>query len=378
MNALATDAELDALRTRADDVIDPLVRSLVAAPGAAGPLLGALFATDDVPTGDDRLRTLFEAIPAVPIQDRARVEEGQRLFQLYGPELLLILGCYALPAAYAAGDGVQVIHRARRLGDDAKRRLCETAQMVLNVMSPGGLEPNGIGTRAANKVRVMHALVRHHVRTQTTPAPWPTTLGEPINQEDLVGTLLTFSVLALDGLRKIGAPLTRDEELGYLEVWRHVGRLLGIDTALVPSDVGEAEKLAVRIGRRQIRPTAEGKELTHQLTRAVNALFPINGYGVSLMHFFLDESAFGVDLAEILDLPAANWTRTLVRARAGHKRFVLRWLNRIPGARARRRALARYFAQQLILLQRPDRQMPFLIPAGYLTAWRLRPPSSAA
>src|SRR5207237_333361 len=145
---------------------------------------------------------------------------------------------------------------------------------------------------------------------------WPDTFGTPINQEDLAGTLLTFSVLVLHGLRKIGARITADEEIGYLEVWRHVAVILGIDERLVATRVAEAERLAVRIGRRQIRRSDEGRTLARQLSKAVDGLFPIPGYGLSLMHFFLDDSLFGIDLASILELPPANWTRALVQARA--------------------------------------------------------------
>jgi ER-bound oxygenase mpaB/B'/Rubber oxygenase, catalytic domain len=363
-----SDVELDAFRSQGDRVLDPIVAHLGSSPGATAEMLAALFRTDHIPAGDARFQMMLDAVATPPVVDTARVEAGQRLFQLYGPEVLLILGCYALPAAYAAASGVQVIHRSRRLQDDAKRRLCETAQMVINVMQPGGLAEGGIGTRAAVKVRLMHALVRHHVQNVQSAAgrgPWTGAWGCPINQEDLTGTLLTFSLLVLDGLRKIGAQVSIEEERGYLELWRHVGGVLGIDARLTAACVADPAQLAVQIGRRQIRPCPEGRELAKQLAAAVDALFPLPGYGLSLMHFFLDDSAFGIDLATTLALPPPNWTAALVRTRAWQKRFALRWLNRVPGARTRRRFLARLFAQRLILLQHPDRHLPFEVPKQF-------------
>jgi hypothetical protein len=359
-----TDAELDALRREGDPALDPIAHRMLHGAGDSTDLLGILFRTDGLPVADLRVRAMLEAVPTRRV-DAALAHAGQRLFQLYGPEILLILGCYSLPAAYAAASGVQVIHRSRRMKDDSKRRLCETAQMVVNVMRTGGLAEDGIGTRSAVKVRLMHALVRHNVKNRVGQ-PWPDALGCPINQEDLAGTLLTFSFLVLDGLRKIGAELTDEDERGYLELWRQIGGILGIDERLASACARAPAQMATQIGRRQIRPCPEGKELARQLVDAVDALFPIPGYGLSLMHFFLDDSAFGVDLARILDLPPPNWTTGLVRARAMHKRFVLRWLNRVPGARSRRRVFARFFAQRLIKLQHPGGRLPFEVPPGLL------------
>ncbi|HWL85594.1 MAG TPA: oxygenase MpaB family protein [Polyangiaceae bacterium] len=378
MTHLVTDQELDVFRSQGDPLLDGLVASL--SPGAVGEMLGALFRSDHIPTDDPRFRALLDALSPIPLVNSQLVEAGQRLFELYGPEVLLILGCYGLPAAYAAANGVQVIHRARRLEDDAKRRLCETAQMVINVMRPGGLTPDGIGYRSAIKVRIMHALIRHHVRTASASdsrsAPWSSTYGEPINQEDLAGTLLTFSLLVLDGLRKIGVNFSDEEEIGYLEAWHHVGLIVGVDPRLAPRTLDEAKSLATLIGRRQFRPSPEGQRLTRELVRVTETLFPVPGYGTSLMHFFLDESVFGVNLAETLDLPPANWTRILVRARAAQKQVVLRWLNRVPGARGRRRAFASHFTQMMILWERPDKTSPFEIPADLAQRWRLTRPKA--
>ena len=363
------DAELDAFRQRTDEALDELVSGLP--PSEVGALLGALFRSDRVPEGNDRLRALLDRLPPVAVAEPGAVAAGQELFRLFGPESLLVLGCYSLPAAYAASNGVQVIYRARRLEDDGVRRLTETAQMVLNVMVAGGLEPGGIGARSVRKVRLMHALVRQHVRAMGCPG-WSSAFGEPINQEDLAGTLLTFSLLVLDGLKKVGAVISPAAEQGYYALWSHVGAVLGIDERLRPATAASAVALAARIGARQFRTSPEGQHLARELVEVNDSLFPVPGYGLSLMHFFLTETPFGVDLAEVLALPPPNWTRVLVRARAEQKRRVLGWLPRVPGAERRRRALSGFFAQRLILLQRPDKSSPFEVPPELWQRWRLR------
>lgn len=366
-------AELDSFRERTDDALDELVMRLPRE--QIGQMLGVLFRSDHVPESDAGLGALLERLPPVPVVEPDAVAEGQALFRLFGPECLLILGCYSLPAAYAAARGVQVIHRARRLEDDGLRRLTETAQMVINLMLLGGLEPGGIGARSARKVRLMHALVRQHVRSMPEPA-WSPAFGAPINQEDLAGTLLTFSLLVIDGLKKIGAVVSPSAERGYYALWSHVGAILGIDPRLRPATGEDAAALAARIGVRQFGASPEGQHLARELIKVNDALFPVPGYGLSLMHFFLRATPFGVDLADVLALPAPNWTRLLVRARAAQKRVMLDWLPRVPGAERRRRVLSGFFAQRLILLQRPDKVSPFEVPRELWQSWHLRGPGA--
>jgi uncharacterized protein (DUF2236 family) len=372
----ASEADLDALRLAGDPAVDDLVAAQAARSGdqVIGRLLGRLFQHTEMPD-DDPLVDAFTARFAAEARarsggDPARVAAGQTLFELYGPEVFLILGSYSLPLAYAAGNGVQVIHRARRLKDDPIRRLCDTAQMVLNVMQRGELEPGRVGYQSARKVRLIHALIRHHVRAPAAGA-WPDAWGVPISQEDQAGTLLTFSLAPIHGLRRMGAVLTEAEADAYVYAWSAVGRLLGVHESLLPADEAAATALALQIGRRQMRATPEGSELAAQLMEAVGSLFPFPGYAVSLTRFFLQDTVFGADVASMLRLPPSNWTRWLVRLRAAQKRVVLSWLDRVPGARRRRSFVARRFAQAMIRLKRPDGAAVFALPPALAHSWGL-------
>ncbi len=361
---------LASMRLVGDPVVDPIVAEHFAPGANVGELLGRLFRTSRMPEDHPLVSAYLRAMTEIAIGDRNRIERGQGLFELFGPEVLLILGSYSLPLAYAAGNGVQVIYRARRLKDEPIRRLCDTAQMVLNVMEPGQLASGGIGWYATRKVRLIHALVRRHVQADPTH-PWSLEWGTPINQEDQAGTLLSFSIAVLHGLRKMGVEIAREDADAYIFAWTAIGRLLGVDDSLLPSGEEDAAELARIIGERQIRATPEGKDLSQQLFVAVESLFPIKGYALSLTHFFLEDGVFGNRVASALQLPPPNWTKWLVQMRAMQKRAVLRALNVVPGARARRSYIAKRFAQAMILLRRPDKSAAFDVPDRRLAQWRM-------
>lgn len=364
---------LDRMRAVGDPGVDDLIAGHVATrdAGSLDRLLGELFRTKPMPEADPLVRSYLTALPQTDLGDRDAIAKGLDLFELFGPEVLLTLGSYSLPLAYAAGHGVQVVYRSRRLKDDPIRRLCDTAQMVVNVMQPRGLEEGGIGWLATRKVRLIHALVRRRVQSDASN-PWRAEWGLPINQEDQAGTLLSFSIATLHGLRRMGARVTPAEADAYIRTWSVVGRLLGVNPSLLPSSEEEATSLALRIGTRQVRPTPEGRDLTAQLLRSVQTLFRIPGYATSLTHFFLQETVFGKNVAAALELPRANWTRWLVAARATQKRMVLGWLDWVPGARRRRSWVARWFVQRLILYKRPDGETPFEVPTALRCRWGLR------
>jgi len=241
---------------------------------------------------------------------------------------------------------------------------------VVNVMQPGELEEAGVGWLATRKVRLIHALVRRRVQLEASN-PWRAEWGLPINQEDQAGTLLTFSIATLQGLRKMGARVTAAEADAYITAWSAVGRLLGVDSSLLPSSEEEATLLALRIGKRQVRATPEGRQLTALLLNSVQTLFPVPGYAASLSHFFLQETVFGKDVAAALELPRANWTKWLVKGRAAQKQMALRLLPWVPGARRRRSWVARQFAQRMILHKRPDANTPFEVPPAFRKRWGL-------
>jgi len=366
-----TETQLDQMRELGDPILDPLIEAYFGAqPAEAGRLLGRLFSSPELPA-HPLVDACLSALPELELVDPERIELGQGLFALFGPEVLLILGSCALPLAYAAGKGVQVVSRARKLKEDPIRRLCDTAQMVINVMQPNELTKGGIGWVSARKTRMIHGLIRFHTRTNGEKS-WPAEYGLPVNQEDLTGTLLAFSIAVLHGLRKIGAQIDAEQGGAYLHAWVQVGRMLGLDANRLPANEDEAMTLALRIGERQILATDEGKELSDQLLEAVGGVFKSPGYAANLSRFFLEDSPFGSNVAEALQIPSPRLSREFVRARAAVKLLELRLLELVPGAKQRRSRLANKFLQQLLKWKRGgDGHVPFAIPPQLQLKWGL-------
>jgi len=293
-----TDAFLDPMRHVGDPLADSVVENL--------------FANNSIDSVNDLMRGLilneypepstFPPVVADYVKqldvlpdwaDAAKIEIGQQVFWKYGPRLILILHCYALPFCYVGKNGVQVLALTGRLSSNSTRRILETAQLLVDVMSPGGLTgAEGRARRTVQKVRLMHAAVRHLVKKYPG---WKDEFGLPVNQEDLTGTLMAFSWISLDGLRRIGVELTQEEWDAYLHCWQIVGHQLGIRDDMIPADNASAEALCGAIARRQFGACAEGKLMTKALIESIQYQLPGDVFddapGLLIRYFLGDEHA---------------------------------------------------------------------------------------
>jgi hypothetical protein len=112
------------------------------------------------------------------------------------------------------------------------------------------------------------------------PPLWPLEWGKPINQEDLAGTLLTFTVVVFDALERLGVRLTADERAAYMHTWRVIGHFMGIMEEMLPRDEADARRLWVAEERRQLyRTSGEGRHMAAALVAAFGQLAPGRAFG---------------------------------------------------------------------------------------------------
>jgi hypothetical protein len=372
-----SDRALDAARRRGDPPADDVVAAVFASGGIdrVNALMASLVASDDRVAGDvpPPVRDYLAATAAVDQRAPASVAAGEAVFAAHGPEILMILCCSSLPSAYAARRGVQVLYRTSYLARRPNRRLFETAQMIVDVMTPGGLGPSGRGLRTAQKVRLMHAAIRHLIR-RDSHRPWDEAeLGVPINQEDLLGTLMTFSWLVISGLDRLGVPLSAAEAQAYLDAWVFVGRLMGVEPALLPASVADARLVCDTIERRQVDPSPEGRAMTATLLGMMRENLPAMFAPLPdcMLRLFLPSG-----VADGLGVPSHPVDQLLLDAADR----VLRPLEWLVDHEARRRVLVRAFSarlvQWMISVELGDRRARFALPARLSEGWAVTPAST--
>ncbi len=182
--------------------------------------------------------------------DARRLQRGQQLFKQYALEIMTLLGAMALPYCYAASPGNKALYLSDKMRNTPGKRLLDTASFVIHVLTPGSLEDSNTGHIHINKVRLIHALSRYYLKKQMQ---WDKAWGQPINQEDMAGTILAFSYVILRGMQQSGFILSQKEKEDFLFAWRYIGYLLNINEDLLPSSLEEARQLAYTIKKETSR-----------------------------------------------------------------------------------------------------------------------------
>ena len=314
----------------ADDLIDAIEQS--GSVSAVNQVMMTLFRNDGFPTGQfdhlgpeitELLTDYIETSKQLPDwADAQRIKAGERVFAEQGPIIFMLLNLSSLPLCYSCAKGAQVLFETGRLlthggnTDPLARRLMETAQMVVNCLSEGGLSDNGQGIVTLQKVRLIHASIRYYLKKgEYKGKKWDVNkYGEPINQEDLAGTLMSFGPVIISGLNQLGSQLSEKQMADYMHCWKVVGHLMGIRSELLPDTYEQAFGLATKILAHQSANSEAGEALTASCVKFINDLLPGNAFSTApnyLIHYFLQPFAksSGKDLAGCIGVSVEETSR---------------------------------------------------------------------
>lgn len=198
-----------------------------------------------------------------PVVDKQQIRQTQQFFERNAPLILSLLGFYSLPYTYAFADGAEVLVRSKKILDDPGKRLSETALFVLECYRPQAFLGDQKVLLVLAKVRLIHALSRIFIEKYTRD--WDAAWGKPINQEDMLATNLTFSLLVSRGMERSGVRISKKQREGLLQYWGLVGYYLGIDTDYIPHTNKEAFELERLIRKRHLKPSGAGEKLVRSL-----------------------------------------------------------------------------------------------------------------
>lgn len=198
--------------------------------------------------------------------DRDRVIRGQQTFMERSLPAVLVMLCKSLPEGYAAPSMAKILNMSGDLKARPFHRLMGTLQLLLDVTAPYSFERMGMGAIAGQEMRLLHAGVRTNVAPEVLGAggysAFVKQYGVPINQEDMAGTIIGFSLLVVEGLASLGLPLEDQAAEDYYYVWRVFAHLMGVRAPGAPDDVdsmppslADARAFYETYGRHYVGPT---------------------------------------------------------------------------------------------------------------------------
>ena len=269
-----------------------------------------LAAVEEAALHDDACARLADEARSVPgWVDPAAMGPGREMFLRHAPVAIAVFVLGSLVEVYGPPDIARVLAATGRLERDVVRRLYETAQLVYDVLEHDGLRVGGPGWRSALRVRLLHAMVRRHVRRAGRDSRMP------IHQHEMALTLGLHSTAIVRRLERFGAHVTRDEAASYQHLWRYVGHLLGIDARLLDPTVEEEERRLRGLRARLHAPGADARRLTRALLQGLDRRPPFHLPLPVLAA--ISRRALGASMADAFDVPRSATGSVATRAAAG-------------------------------------------------------------
>jgi len=269
-------------------------------------------------TSAEHLKLLQDAFPGFAFIDQATalpnwaqprlMKTGAIFYARHSEIIMSLLGLLSLPYCYNAANGAMVLYLSELIRKQTTKRLYDTAVFVWEVMGPDAFGKDGNAYEEILKVRIMHAAVRYYTLQS---GKWDDHWGVPINQEDMAGTNLSFSLIVIRGLRMLGYSVSQEDQAAFMHIWAVVGYLSGLDEDLIPENSKMAQQLDSIIKRRQFAVSAHGQELTSSLTAhilSVNKSKATANDILGLMRYLLGKEMADMLAIQAPELPAYKLT----------------------------------------------------------------------
>jgi hypothetical protein len=255
-----SDDFLNSMRDCGDPLADDYLAKLIADNEIADMhfLFRQLNTNDEVPVHElePAFSDFYQATHKLPAgTDLDRIDRGEQAFQKYAFPAALVLLTKSLSEGYAAPGLTRILNISQNLERKPYRRLLQVLQMLLNVSAIHGFEHGGRAIISAQKLRMLHAGIRY-VADRHVPE-YRKSFGVPVNHEDMMATILGFSLLVVDGLAELECPFTDEEAEDYYYLWKVYALMMGIHPkgepdsfANIPDDLQDARRFYAAYGRR--------------------------------------------------------------------------------------------------------------------------------
>ncbi|KIA88025.1 hypothetical protein SAMN05421876_1131 [Kaistella jeonii] len=187
----------------------------------------------------ESLKKFFLQMQEIPYWfDENLANVGARFCMRTGANGLIILRDFTLMGGYDFAYLNKPLIFTGALKKGAVKRLKDTLEFWVHVTRENALKPNSEAYQLIVRTRLMHSYARLKIKEKTD---WDfQNWGEPINSWDMIATYTGFSLVFMQGLKKLGIKISAEEETGLFHLWKYIGYLLGIPAEFLPENRQQA------------------------------------------------------------------------------------------------------------------------------------------
>ena len=183
----------------------------------------------------EALTTMLQQMRALPQWYQPELAKaGARLCMRAGTNALIILRDFSLMGGYDFANLAKPLVMTGALKKGAVKRLKDTLEFWVHVTREDA-QQNPRTFELLVRTRLMHSYARLEIRKRLPDWNYEA-WGEPINLWDMIATYTGFSLVFMQGLKKLGLHISATEEKGLFHLWKHIGYQLGIPAAFIPED----------------------------------------------------------------------------------------------------------------------------------------------
>ena len=220
---------------------------------------------DSVKDPPEELVALFEHLDHVPFWvDWGGMNPASAKIMRNALLPAMSFAVYALPHAYLA-TGNKPLAFSKALLSNTARRYAGTTRFITEVFMPGSLRRHADGFKFAVVTRMLHARIRRRILDS---GEWDLTAGLPLNQAHMAMGTIVFSLLVIDGMRRLGGRVSTRETESVLLIWRYIGYLFGINPEMLYTSEVEARHLMDVAYDLEFDPDEDSKRLCKALIEA--------------------------------------------------------------------------------------------------------------
>ncbi|ALG83273.1 oxygenase MpaB family protein [Gordonia phthalatica] len=226
-------------------------------------VLTALESPTDATTDSEALRAFLDHVTDTPEWfDAAVARAGARAWWRFGS--LQVGTLYqSLIYGYQAQGFVRPLIETGRLSEGTWDRVVATGRWVTLATAPGMMAPGAPGWVETVRIRLVHAMVRHHLLARGWDSDeW----GAPINQTYSQLTITAgFLILPLTIAKDLGIRYSSAELEAITHLWRYIGWTMGVEPARLPVDFADATEIRTISREFRLRPVDASRVLVKAL-----------------------------------------------------------------------------------------------------------------